>query len=307
VRAGAIAIGLAAFPVPAQAQPSPPPPVACPGVDAIRDAVATLLARGATPGAADVVRAATIDVEDLGDRYTVTVNGHARSYADETRDCTERVRVAAVFAAVTVAPPAIDTPPPEPPPPPPPAPPPPPPPPEPPPAHRRPEGHVELVAAALAGPGTSAPLSGGGALRGAFEVGPIGVAAGVAGGAPWAWQFGVARVLVTRVPVDLSLRVVARARRLSFAAEGGPLLAWVDVAGRNPPAETNAARLQGGVRLGVLARAELGTFSPFVTVWGEWSAPAYPIAVVPDGTVGHLPSLWAGMAIGVDARFSAAR
>lgn len=144
-------------------------------------------------------------------------------------------------------------------------------------------------------------------MRGAFEVGPIGVAVGVSAGAPWDWQFGPARVLVTRVPVDLSLRAIARARRLSFAAEAGPLLAWVDMAGRNLPGETNTARLQGGVRLGLLARAELGTFSPFVTVWGEWSAPAYPIAVVPDGTVGHLPPLWAGIAIGVDARFSAAR
>jgi hypothetical protein len=147
----------------------------------------------------------------------------------------------------------------------------------------------------------SAPFAPGGALHASWEIGPVGLVAGVAGGAPWEWQVGPARVDVVRIPVDVGIRAIARGHRFAVAVEGGPLLAWLHVAGRDP-GQPAAARLQGGVRAALLARAEVGILSPYVTVWGEWAAPRYPIALEPDGPVGRIPSFWLGIALGVGAR-----
>jgi len=46
-------------------------------------------------------------VIDLGDRYVVTAAGQSALYADPARDCGERARVAAVFIALALNPPAL--------------------------------------------------------------------------------------------------------------------------------------------------------------------------------------------------------
>jgi hypothetical protein len=147
----------------------------------------------------------------------------------------------------------------------------------------------------------SAPFAPGASLRTSWEIGPIGIVAGVAGGAPWTWQVGPARVGVARVPIDLSLRALLRGHHLAVALEAGPLIAWTRVAGRDPGG-SSTARLQGGVRVGVMARVETGIFSPFVAAWGEWAAPRYVIAVEPDGPVGRIPPFWLGLALGISTR-----
>jgi hypothetical protein len=50
-----------------------------------------------------------IDVTDAGSRFTVRVRGRTREYLDAARDCKERTRTAAVFVALTLAPPEIDS------------------------------------------------------------------------------------------------------------------------------------------------------------------------------------------------------
>jgi hypothetical protein len=164
---------------------------------------------------------------------------------------------------------------------------------------------LELSGAALVGVGARTPYTGGGSLRAAFEAGPIGVVLGVTGGAPWVWQMGLARVGVVRIPIDLDVRAIVHVGRASVALEGGPILAWVDVSGRGLPGATGDARLQTGARASLLARADIGSFSPYAAVWGEWSAPAYDVAIVPDGRVGAIPSLWVGVSLGLSVRLAA--
>src|SRR5260370_32589999 len=81
----------------------------CPSRDAIAFAVGVLLDRSRAPVNADTV-AREIEVHDLGDRYVVQIRGRRREFTDDARDCSKRVRVAAVFVALTVAPPDIGLP-----------------------------------------------------------------------------------------------------------------------------------------------------------------------------------------------------
>jgi hypothetical protein len=116
---------------------------------------------------------------------------------------------------------------------------------------------------------------------------------------------GPARISVLRIPIDVAVRGVVRARKLSLGVEAGPLLSWVRVEGRDLPAAAGAGRLQGGVRAALVARVDVGPVCPYATAWGEWSAPAEHVAVVPDGPVGQLPSFWVGVAVGVSLEMTA--
>jgi hypothetical protein len=79
---------------------------ACPSRDSIEVAVQSLL--GKSQLSSEELN--LVEVSDLGDRYVIKVKGRVREYTDETRDCAKRARVAAVFVALTVAPPDIGAP-----------------------------------------------------------------------------------------------------------------------------------------------------------------------------------------------------
>lgn len=83
------------------------PQSACPKREAVAVAVRALL----RPSHVDTAGIeAQFEVQDFGDRYAVTVKGRRRDYHDEPRDCAKRAHVAAVFVALTLAPPDIPLP-----------------------------------------------------------------------------------------------------------------------------------------------------------------------------------------------------
>ena len=77
----------------------------CPSAEEVSATLAPLLASSATnlliDGAPRVV--------DLGDRFEVAAAGQTGQYIDAARDCSERARVAAVFIALALNPPATPT------------------------------------------------------------------------------------------------------------------------------------------------------------------------------------------------------
>ncbi len=75
----------------------------CPSRESIGSAIDSLLGKPLL--SADDLK--LIEVVDLGDRYIIKVKESAREYTDESRDCAKRARVAAVFVALTLAPPDI--------------------------------------------------------------------------------------------------------------------------------------------------------------------------------------------------------
>src|SRR5207237_3879135 len=91
----------------------------CPSGEAVRAALLAALTEAPVPNGQPP------RVTDLGDRFQVDAAGQTGAFVDVARDCTERARVAAVFIALALSPPAAPerpAPPPPPPPPPPPAP-----------------------------------------------------------------------------------------------------------------------------------------------------------------------------------------
>ncbi|HZU84559.1 MAG TPA: hypothetical protein VE987_16635, partial [Polyangiaceae bacterium] len=70
----------------------------CPRAAAVDGVLSTMLPAGAPLGAAGAT------ITDLGDEYVVQVGDRSKRYADPTRDCAGRARVAAVFIALAISP-----------------------------------------------------------------------------------------------------------------------------------------------------------------------------------------------------------
>ena len=77
---------------------------ACPDRDAVLSALRKLGAREDPEQLGDAAVRAGLELEDLGDRFRVTVGDRARDYGDAERDCPRRARLAAVFCALVLAP-----------------------------------------------------------------------------------------------------------------------------------------------------------------------------------------------------------
>jgi len=111
-------------------------------------------------------------------------------------------------------------------------------------------------------------------------------------------------VRVVRFSADASLRAIAHPGPASLAFEAGPTLSWVDISGRDIPYARGEWHVQGGARAGFVVRLDTGVVAPYVALWGEWAAPAWRIALVPDGPVGALPSVWLGVSLGLSIRLA---
>ena len=98
----------AVTPPDAQRDPSKTSPIAiattsgCPGEAAVAAALVPLLKLDSVRSTDGPAR-----VADLGDRFEVTAAGQVGVYTDAGRDCSERARVAAVFIALALNPPAF--------------------------------------------------------------------------------------------------------------------------------------------------------------------------------------------------------
>jgi len=75
----------------------------CPSGADVDSALAQLLRAGSGSSAAVTVR-------DLGTNWTVQVAGRSATYSDPDRNCLERTRIAAVFAALVLEPPDVGDP-----------------------------------------------------------------------------------------------------------------------------------------------------------------------------------------------------
>ena len=94
---------LCAIPEARSAPTDSPAGETCPSRDSIGVAVQALL--GESRLSSEELN--LVEVVDLGARYVIKVKGRVREYTDESRDCAKRARVAAVFVALTLAPPDI--------------------------------------------------------------------------------------------------------------------------------------------------------------------------------------------------------
>lgn len=273
----------------------------CPTPEAVDAAVRSLLGPS-HPG--DENGASVVVVRDLGDQYLVSVKGSSRAYADDARDCAARARVAAVFAALVLAPSSDQTPKPG--------------------AEARPAVAV-IAAPAAPGPapraardgvlaieggilGAGAPRSGksqltaGGELRLVVTADGWGLSLGAALPASTSFGSGLVRVGETRYPADLSIRRLWISRWLVAALDFGALGALCRLQQMERPDVPVVSHVEVGVR----AAATLSTdsrFGVYIRAFSEFIPITRQIAVEPQGVVGRTSPFWAGAALGVAARF----
>src|SRR4051794_17170225 len=84
------------------------PAAECPRADAVWAELQAAPSRAG--GTAPAGPPPALEVIDLGRAFRVAINGHAREYRDDARDCARRARMAAVFAAVALGPPPVTPP-----------------------------------------------------------------------------------------------------------------------------------------------------------------------------------------------------
>jgi hypothetical protein len=292
---GLMAAGVAAPETPAGA-PAPGPLVveaqgSCPGGEAVRAALLPALAEAPAASGPQAPR-----VTDLGDRFEVDAAGQTGTFVDVARDCTERARVAAVFIALALSPPAAPerpVPPPQPPPPP-----------SPPPQPRRwfEVGVEARLDGASLGVPAEATLAWGGEVRGAIGRGALGFAATAGVLAPTDSAFGSVDVRQQRFPLSLSLVLDHHLPRgLRFAADLGLAVVPFTLQGKGLSAVAPATRIDLGARLAVALwlPAVVGRLAPVVGLHAEVFPLPYRYSVDPLGDIGSSAGLWLGASLGV--------
>ncbi len=240
-------------------------------------------------------------VTDGGAHYTISAGGEERIIDDPDRDCSERARVAAVFAAMALDPPVIEeaapsrvAPP-------------------PPPTSDQPDverqketEHAEQAAwLSFAGLATWA-----GSSHQPFAVGPeLGLGLGrntlkvqlnMAITSPSTLRFGDAEVELTRLPANVTVYVRANRPTLEGAVGLGLSVEGLHFAGRGSFTPEAHTRVQVGVRTAAQARLVLSEgWSTFCEVSGTFVPSTYDLELAPEGVVGSAPAVWLGVSLGV--------
>ncbi len=266
----------------------------CPSGEQVSAALDYLLKGGRSPSSSDrVAPDLVLSVVDLGPRYQVSIGDQIREYVDGKRDCQERARVAAVFAAVSIEPPEVT-------------------------ARVQPSA---LPPATAAPPHAHHPrfefrvgavsdipvqqafrtVAWGGELRAVLTGHHWGLELGAGGQAPIDLAWGGHQARMLRFPLDLSLRGALRGPRVTASAALGPAFAIFHLRGEGAgvPVVDGGTRLDLGVRaavsLQVLPDARV---SPFLTLHlSLWPRP-YSAMVDPIGQVGTTPQVWLGATLG---------
>jgi hypothetical protein len=258
----------------------------CPNAEQVSTALSYLLKASDDAAGSDTAAAAlTLVLVDLGPRYQVALDGQTRDYADPIRDCDERARVAAVFAAMTIEPPEVA-------------------------ARARPPApshsrQVELRVAGLADVGlerSSQAFTAGGELRGAIVGQRWGVEIGA--GAEWpatlAWD--AYRAHITRFPLAVSVRAVLRRTRALVTISAGVAMVPFTLRGEGTgvPVHDGGTRLDLGLRSALaVALLPAARFSPFLSLHVSVSPKPYGVVVDPVGQVGSTPQVWVGATLGL--------
>jgi hypothetical protein len=264
----------------------------CPSGEAVRAALLPALTEAPAAGGQ------APRVTDLGDRFQVDAAGQTGAFVDVARDCTERARVAAVFIALALSPPAApERPEPLPTPPPPPRPP------APPQSVRWFEIAVEarLDGASLGAPAKTT-LAWGGEVRGALGRGAVGIAATAGLLAPTDDAFGSVGVRQQRFPFSLSLTLGRQTvHGLGFAADLGLAAVPFTLEGRGLSSVAPATRIDLGARLALALRlpALTGRLAPVLGLHAEYFPRPYQFSVDPLGDIGSSSGLWLGASLGL--------
>jgi hypothetical protein len=259
----------------------------CPTTAQVSAALEYLLkGSGQTVAPDTAVADLVLEVAELGARYRVSLAGQTREYEDRARDCAERARVAAVFAAITLEPPEVagHAKPPV------------------PPSSRR---SLALRAGAVADLGlqqSHVALAWGGELRAVLSGQRWGIELGARGLSPAELEWGTYHAKVTRFPFDLCLRGILRRAHVAGSLSAGVALAVFHLRGdaSSMPIQDGGTRLDLGFRsalsIGLLPDARV---SPYLTLHVSVWPRRYAAIVEPVGPVGAIPLVWIGAALGV--------
>jgi hypothetical protein len=258
----------------------------CPNAEQASAALNYLLKEsGNTTGSDTASAAQTLVLVDLGPRYQVALDGQTREYEDPVRDCEERARVAAVFAAMILEPPEVA-------------------------ARARPpvpihHRQVELRVAGLADVGverSSQTFTAGGELRGALVGQRWGIEIGAGAEWPATLAWGAYRAHITRFPLDVSVRGVLRRTRAIVSVSAGVAIVPFNLRGEGTgvPVHDGGTRLDLGLRSALsVALLPAARFSPFLSLHVSVSPKTYGVIVDPVGRVGSTPQVWVGATLGM--------
>lgn len=249
----------------------------CPRLgDVVTELGQVLAADAAATAASEII------LQDQGASWSIEVRGHQSSYADPSRDCRERARVAAVFAALALEPPDAgevgaqlaprSAPP-------------------PPQAGSYALEIAPLFALATIAGGASAVVGWGGQARVSRAGKPVGLSLGLEAATLSRMDLGSYGASITRAPVDLSVRLGKAFGPWALAGELGAYVAYLRVRGSGLLEDRVSTHADVGARVAVLARLR-SRLAPFLSVQAEMSARRFDLAVDPSGTLGSAPRLW---------------
>jgi hypothetical protein len=237
---------------------------------------------------ADVAQAAAseIVIRDLGSSWQIEVRARASSYAEPARNCAERARVAAVFAALALDPPDRDdgpeldtsatraTP------------------------TARPLSFAVQVAPLLAlVAGANLPLGAGGQVRFTVSGEHLGFALGAEAAIFSKLDASKYGASITRSAFDLSARASWSPGRVGFAAELGPYLAHLRVRGADLYESRSSNHVDAGARAALIVGLR-GRWAPFLSAEATFSARRLDLRTEPSGTLSRVPPLWFGLSAG---------
>jgi hypothetical protein len=284
-------------------------PSACPQPEAVWAELGTLVPRERFEARLRAAAGVTPPVEilDLGGSFRVIAAGRVRTYKDEARDCANRARIAALFVALAIDPADIlPEPPPAPRPPPPPAPPP-----TPTPAPvaveaaveaaplPRPAVRLDLGAAVDTGLAANATVTQGGvAVVIAAGRGRLAGVFGAVALAPVDTSVGGVRLRQWRVPLYAGVRGQLDGKRLEPYADVGLGAALLSERALDLAAPQSQTAVELGVAASLGARLPM-RLAPFAALQLELVPSPPAIFALPQGVVGHTPTLWLGLCAGL--------
>jgi hypothetical protein len=261
---------------------------------------------GGAPAAHDDLQLST---EDAGDAYRVSVNGRTRSYADAHRDCAERARVAAVFAALVLSSPndadlgseAEPAPSPA--------------------VIAKPPAPIVVSAttgrrarpwwfdagavAALAPDVSGPPFDAAAELGFAYVPDDWGGAIGLRLPAvPSTLPLGDTTAHLLRTPLDLVGRWVVRVPPFCGALDAGAVLSLLRLRQAEDSGRSTRTRLEPGLRIATRWQLENVGISPYFELFSEVIPVRYQLGLEPTGVLAKTPGLWLGAALGVSAHFN---
>lgn len=238
------------------------------------------------------------EVEDLGDRYRISVAGASRTVRDPLRQCLERARVAGVFFALNlpsedpvppvVAEAAAPTP-------------------ELPRALPSPPERWALELRPFVGleaaPGASAALTGlglGVSLRlGSPAITLLGAA--TTSTTPYQTNGAPPRFELRRIPFAALLGWEARSGMLGVGFEAGPALELLRFEGKAVPHPDQALRVNPGIRINAVLRIRASRrWAAELVPVVSWFPRTYLVRVEPSQLVAETPRLWLGVTLGLN-------